>query len=276
MKNERLIGKQKNIDVAPPKGKITAADFKKLRAKKNEATDWRYSVKTKPVDVMSLRSGDDIDGVGTVTRVAKDEEGRYHVFVTDSFGREKEYRNGFSPFNKVNVITTYIKSTGPRSPRITEGGDHEVAMAMSSLKEIVEAAQELMSKLGGQERNIPGWIQNHITNAQNYIVQASQGFHELTDKEEDEDKEISLLNMVEEIQKSKEQDKIISKSDLSKKLRELSVEILKTQGIDTKEANNLYQLLKNMIDKSQKGSIGTNIDKTSQMFIKSTKGLDKS
>lgn len=193
---------RKKIDLAEPKGKITAADFKKLRAKKNEATDWRYSVKTKPVDVMSLRSGDDIDGVGTVTRVAKDEEGRYHVFVTDSFGREKEYRNGFSPFNKVNVITTYSKSTGPRSPRITEGGDHEVSMAMTSLKEIVEAAQELMLKLGDQERNIPGWIQNHITNAQNYIVQASQGFHELHGEEGD-DEAMSLTSMMESIKKQK-------------------------------------------------------------------------
>ena len=32
------------------------------------------------------------------------------------------------------------------------------------------------------ERNIPGWIQDHITNAENYIEQAAQGFHELKDE----------------------------------------------------------------------------------------------
>jgi hypothetical protein len=35
-------------------------------------------------------------------------------------------------------------------------------------------------KLGNDERNIPGWIQDHITNAENYIDQAAQGFHELS------------------------------------------------------------------------------------------------
>jgi hypothetical protein len=59
--------------------------------------------------------------------------------------------------------------------------DHEVSMAQSSLKSIVKSAVELHKKLGSMERNIPGWIQDHITNAENYIDQAAQGFHELND-----------------------------------------------------------------------------------------------
>lgn len=59
--------------------------------------------------------------------------------------------------------------------------DHEVAMAQSSLKSIIRSAIELHNKLGNMERNIPGWIQDHITNAENYIDQAAQGFHELQD-----------------------------------------------------------------------------------------------
>jgi len=62
---------------------------------------------------------------------------------------------------------------------IKEGGDHEVAMAMSSLKSIIKSSVTLLNKLGNEERNIPGWIQDHITNAENYIDQAAQGFHEL-------------------------------------------------------------------------------------------------
>ena len=62
-------------------------------------------------------------------------------------------------------------------------GDHEVAMAQASLKSIIRSASQLMSKLGNMERDIPGWIQNHITNAENYIDQAAQGFHELNDNE---------------------------------------------------------------------------------------------
>ena len=58
-------------------------------------------------------------------------------------------------------------------------GDHEVSMAVSSLEAIAEAIVELRQKLGNTERNIPGWIQDHIAKAENYIEQAAQGFHEL-------------------------------------------------------------------------------------------------
>ncbi len=58
-------------------------------------------------------------------------------------------------------------------------GDHEVSMAQSSLKDIAKSAIELSQKMGGVERNIPGWIQDHISKAENYIEQAAQGFHEL-------------------------------------------------------------------------------------------------
>ena len=61
----------------------------------------------------------------------------------------------------------------------TEDTDHEVAMAQNSLEAIIKAATELSQKIGTVERDIPGWIQDHITNAENYIEQAAQGFHEL-------------------------------------------------------------------------------------------------
>ena len=64
-----------------------------------------------------------------------------------------------------------------------EGYDHEVAMAVSSLEAIAEAIVELRQKLGNVERNIPGWIQDHIAKAENYIEQAAQGFHELKNDE---------------------------------------------------------------------------------------------
>jgi hypothetical protein len=43
--DEQLKGKQKKIDVAEPKGKITAADFKKLRdakSHKEEVEEWFF------------------------------------------------------------------------------------------------------------------------------------------------------------------------------------------------------------------------------------------
>jgi hypothetical protein len=56
--------------------------------------------------------------------------------------------------------------------------DHEVSMAQNSLDSIIRSAIELKAKIGDQEINIPAWIQDHITNSENFIDQASQGYHE--------------------------------------------------------------------------------------------------
>jgi hypothetical protein len=81
-----------------------------------------------------------------------------------------------------------------------EGMDHEVSMAQNSLKSIMQSCADLMNKLGDDERNIPGWIQNHITNAENFIDQAAQGFHELGghDEEEEDDEEEAMISPVDE------------------------------------------------------------------------------
>ena len=79
---------------------------------------------------------------------------------------EEGYRDGYE-HAKAGVKPMY------------EGEDHEVSMAQNSLKSIMSSASQLMNKLGNEERDIPGWIQDHITNAENFIDQAAQGFHEL-------------------------------------------------------------------------------------------------
>ena len=65
----------------------------------------------------------------------------------------------------------------------SEAMDHEVSMAQNSLKSIVTAAGELMNKMGEDEKDIPAWIQDHITNAANYIRQASENYHEYSQPE---------------------------------------------------------------------------------------------
>ena len=120
--NEKdLPGNQEKIaQAAPPKDKITAADFKALRAKKGMK---------KEMDMPTDYSGKPaIPGLGPIVGMKE---------------------------------------------------DHEVGMAHNSLESIIKSAMELKMKLGNDERNIPGWIQDHITNAENYIDQAAQGFHEL-------------------------------------------------------------------------------------------------
>jgi hypothetical protein len=47
------------------------------------------------------------------------------------------------------------------------------------LDDIIKNATELKSKVGTDETNLAGWIQDHISQAQNYINQANTGFHKL-------------------------------------------------------------------------------------------------
>ena len=84
--------------------------------------------------------------------------------------------------------------------------DHEVSMAQSSLKSIMKSAIELHNRLGNMERNIPGWIQDHITNAENYIDQAAQGFHELNE-DADPKKTLKVREIVKLIAMAPEEDK---------------------------------------------------------------------
>ena len=97
----------------------------------------------------------------------------------------------------------------------SEGMDHEVSMAHNSLKSIMQSCADLMNKLGDNERNIPGWIQNHITNAENFIDQAAQGFHELGGHEEEEEDEEDN-GMIQPVNEYDISDKIAS--NLHKKL----------------------------------------------------------
>lgn len=62
------------------------------------------------------------------------------------------------------------------------GEDHEVSMAMGQIDDIIRNATELKGKIGTQEINLPGWIQDHISQSQNFINQANTGYHELKTK----------------------------------------------------------------------------------------------
>ena len=91
----------------------------------------------------------------------------------DPVGKEDDDINNDGKVDKTDKYLS--KRRKAIAANIKEGGDHEVSMAVSSLEAIVELRQ----KLGNTERNIPGWIQDHIAKAENYIEQAAQGFHEL-------------------------------------------------------------------------------------------------
>ena len=91
---------------------------------------------------------------------------------------------GITPINQLSEKLDAVGHEDADSKNMNEGDDHEVAMAHASLKAIVSSASQLMNKIGQEEINIPAWIQDHITNSENYIEQANQGYHELCDKGE--------------------------------------------------------------------------------------------
>ena len=98
----------------------------------------------------------------------------------DPVGKEDDDINNDGKVDKTDKYL--LKRRKAVAANINEG-DHEVAMAVSSLEEIAKAIIELRQQLGNTERNIPGWIQDHIAKAENYIEQAAQGFHEIKNDE---------------------------------------------------------------------------------------------
>jgi hypothetical protein len=86
-----------------------------------------------------------------------------------------------------NPLKTVTKSVDfdVEEPNVNEMEemDHEVGMAMGQLDDIIKNATELKGKIGVDEQNLPGWIQDHISQSQNFINQANTGYHELSKKQ---------------------------------------------------------------------------------------------
>lgn len=81
------------------------------------------------------------------------------------------YARAFKPLKEDGI-------PGEEYSKIKEEEDHEVSMAQSLLDDIIKNATELKSKLGEQEKDIPAWIQDHISQSQNFISQANTNYHE--------------------------------------------------------------------------------------------------
>jgi hypothetical protein len=159
MQEVDLPGNQEKIDVAEPKGKITAADFAKLRSNK----DVKEGVDMKELEI-------------ELARLKRENPGKK---ITYDFITNSKYPKGY-------VIKIDGKIPDEKSidiSKVMKEEDHEVSMANNSIETIIKAAMELKTQLGNNEKNIPAWIQDHISKAENYITQASQNYHEYGDHE---------------------------------------------------------------------------------------------
>jgi hypothetical protein len=151
--SEELRGDQGKLDLAPPFGKLTRADFLALQAKKKADVEEHHNDPNFPGGPMVH---------ALLDKVAKD-------WGTDS--------------DVYNYLEDVIVSMSNDTNKGINEEDHEVSMGNNSLDSIIQAASDLKAKLGNEEKDIPAWIQDHITNAENYINQAAKNYHEYNEGE---------------------------------------------------------------------------------------------
>jgi hypothetical protein len=93
-------------------------------------------------------------------------------------GNQEKIAGAAEPKDKITAADFAALRAKKDMKKEGEGQDHEVSMAQNSLKSIISSASQLMNMLGQDEKNIPAWIQDHISNAENFITQASKNYHE--------------------------------------------------------------------------------------------------
>ena len=240
--NEKdLPGNQEKIaQAAEPKDKITAADFAALRAKKGMKKEDSQLEEKVDMDELEFE----------LNRLKKENPGKKitYDFIQDS---PKGY-------------VFYIDGKLMKEEAISEGEDHEVSMAHNSLESIIKSAIELKMKLGGDEKDIPAWIQDHITNAENYINQASKNYHEYNEGSTSEEDFDELPNGTEELPAGDAEDAEMSLQSLMEAL---------TEAKKKKPSAGLTKKQKSTIAK--KAASGKDIGKKGKGFEKIAKAAAK-
>ena len=123
--------------------------------------------------------------------------------------------------------------------KINEAGDHEVGMAGGQLEAICKDATELQGKIGQSEKDIPGWIQGHITSAYEYLKQANDNYHELMPENKST---ANYVKLFEEFVKEKKTDGTISDDEAEREedlLASAEVAIDDLISMIKKEANEI-------------------------------------
>ena len=210
---KELSNKQKKIaKLDPPTDELDAGDFEKLRSmKEEEQGELKLGIK---YDIKGASDSGFISTGGSPD--PKDwkflaDKGTYPYLLV-----KKKLVPSFKQPGKYDGAFDLGMGKGHH---IDETEDHEVSMAHNSLESIIKSAMELKMKLGDNEKDIPAWIQDHITNAENYINQASKNYHEYSGGESDfdelpdgteelpagdeEDAEMSLQGLMETIKNKK-------------------------------------------------------------------------
>jgi hypothetical protein len=131
------------------------------------------------------------------------------------------YVRAFTPIKEVEAIVE---------------DDHEVGMASGQLDYIIKSATELKSKLGEMEKNVPGWIQDHISKAHSYLHQANSGYHELGEGKVNEARGVnSISNDIQKVVNSIESELELYKKAKGTPAEKKHIDALKKLGAKKKE-----------------------------------------
>ena len=194
---KKLSDKQKKIaKLDPPADELDAGDFKKLRSMKEEELKLgiKYDIKGAS-DSGFISTGGSPDPKNWKFLADK---GTYPYLSV----KKKLVPSSEQP-TKYGKAFGYGLDNDTYTESIDENEDHEVSMAHNSLKSIVSSASQLMNLLGSDEKDIPAWIQDHITNAENYINQAAKNYHDYSHEQEPEQDAMSLQSMMEDLLEAK-------------------------------------------------------------------------
>jgi hypothetical protein len=212
VEEKQLSPKQQKIaKLDPPVDKIDSGDFKALRGgAKIHEEDEDHKVagalnrlhKNKPLktgDITTIKSG---KYKGKKVKITADlGNGRYKIDLVNKEIKEAAPIE-IDPYGEDPNLDIKADKDIPELG-MTEEQDHEVSMANNSIESIIKAAMELKAKLGDDEKDIPAWIQDHITNAANFISQAADNYHEYGGEEKPEkETEDSLTAIMEKIIKN--------------------------------------------------------------------------
>jgi hypothetical protein len=83
---------------------------------------------------------------------------------------------GEQVFNKMTELLKHKMQEATSTQPGVPGSDYEVSMSQKQLDGIIKDATELKQKMGEQEFNVAAWVQDHISQASNFINQANTGF----------------------------------------------------------------------------------------------------
>jgi len=170
----KVVAEKKGKDLTGD-GKIDSADYLKARSNAIE--------KAKGLDEASIPSNVESLANKIISWYEKHPNPKMQADRLPAVEKNIEYLMSKTVGNNAWDFKTFEKAVKAKYPLVFQESqeineDYEVAMAQDSLDSIIRAAMMLKTQMGDQEVNLPAWIQDHITNSENYINQAAKGYHE--------------------------------------------------------------------------------------------------